>query len=143
MEYLGYIIHKYIQMIEPSIAKIALATIISASFLFGDIYVQAMTAIIMLLTFDTITGVVATYHEGQPITSRRFGRVVLKSIVYLTSISAAYFTDLTVPGSFIQGTMIAFVGMTEFVSILENIGRLGFATPKKLLNQLNNKISNT
>ena len=32
--------------------------------------------------------------------------------------------------------MVAFVGITEFISILENIGRLGYQTPKKLLNQL-------
>lgn len=105
-------------------------------FLFGELYVQALIAVAMLMVFDTILGVAATYSEGMPITSRRFSRVLVKGILYFTAISAGYFADLTVPFDLIQATMIAFVGVTEFISILENVGRMGYETPKKLLNQL-------
>ena len=143
MEYCVYTANKFLQVIDPTVAKVCLAALLSITFFFGNLYTQGLIAIVMLLVFDTVLGVAATYHEQQPITSRKFGRVILKGIIYLSSISAAYFADLTIPYDFIQATMIAFVGMTEFVSVLENIGRLGFSTPKKLLNQLNNRINNT
>jgi phage-related holin len=108
------------------------------TFLFGDFHTQAIIAILMLMIFDTILGVMATYSEGQSITSRKFARVVQKGFVYFMSISAGYFADLTIGWQVIQATMIGFIGVTEFISILENMGRLGYQTPKRLLNQLEN-----
>jgi toxin secretion/phage lysis holin len=112
------------------------AILIAASFLFGGEYHDMLTAIVMLIIFDTILGVLATYHEGKAITSRKFSRVVQKGLVYFSAISAGYFTDITIGWQVIQATMIAFIAVTEFISILENMGRLGYQTPKKLLNQL-------
>lgn len=126
-------------LIEPSIIKVAASLVLFFVFLFGDFHSQGIIAILMLMIFDTILGVAATYSEGQAITSRKFSRVVQKGCIYMMSISAAYFADQTVLSSglqVIQPTMIAFVGVTEFISILENMGRMGYQTPKKLLNQL-------
>lgn len=106
------------------------------SFFFGDFHTQGVVAVAMLMTFDTILGVMATYYEGQPITSRRFARVIQKGIVYFMAMSAGYFADITIGWIVIQSLMIGFIGVTEFISILENMGRMGFQTPKKLLNQL-------
>lgn len=141
MEYLTYIASKFVELFQLSAIKIVTALTLSVAFLFGNLYTDAIIAILMLIMFDTVFGVAATYYEGSPITSRRFGRVVVKGMVYFSSISAAYFADLTIPYDFVQATMIAFVGLTEFISILENIGRMGYETPKKLLNQLNNRVS--
>jgi phage-related holin len=52
------------------------------------------------------------------------------------SISAGYFADITIGWNLIQSVMVGFIGVTEFISILENMGRMGYQTPKKLLNQL-------
>lgn len=114
-----------------------------ASFLFGEVYHDAIVAIVMLMTIDTILGMAAALKENQALTSRRFGRAVVKGIVYLTAVSAGYFADLTIPYNFIQSTMVGFVGVTEFISILENMGRLGYKTPKKLLNQLHERYQDT
>lgn len=141
MEYVSYIVSKFIELFQLTAIKLVTASALSVAFLFGNLYTDAIIAILMLIMFDTVLGVAATYYEGNPITSRRFGRVVVKGMVYFSSISAAYFADLTIPYDFVQATMIAFVGLTEFISILENIGRMGYETPKKLLNQLNNKVS--
>ena len=132
------IANKMIQgIVEPNIAKIVLSVVLSTLFfLFGNLYTEALIAIAMLMIMDTIFGMMAVYVEGGQITSRRFSRVLIKGIVYFSAISAGYFADLTIPLNFIQGTMVAFVGTTEFISILENIGRMGYQTPKKLLNQL-------
>lgn len=137
MTELAYTLQKIQQLIEPSSLKVLAAGILSVGFfMFGHLYTDALIAIVMLMVLDTIFGIAATYHEHGEITSRRFSRAVIKGIVYFSSISAGYFADLTIPFNFIQGTMIAFVGVTEFISILENMGRMGFQTPKKLLNQL-------
>lgn len=125
-------------VIEPSIAKVMASVILGFVFLFGDFHTQGIIAVVMLMTFDTILGLMATYYEGNAITSRKFSRVIQKGIVYLIAISAGYFTDLTIGWSVIQTTMIGFIAVTEFISILENMGRLGYQTPKKLLNQLEN-----
>ena len=90
----------------------------------------------MLMVFDTILGVMATFHENQPITSRKFSRIIQKGAVYFIAISAGFYADTTINFNLIQSTMIGFIGITEFISILENMGRLGYQTPKKLLNQL-------
>jgi len=131
----------YFQDIISTVAEVTALKLIATgaiifSFLFGDFHDQAILAILMLMIFDTILGVMATYHEGKPITSRKFSRVVQKGIVYFMAISAGYFADLTIGWHIIQATMIAFIGVTEFISILENMGRLGYETPKKLLNHL-------
>ena len=137
MSEIAYTFQKTMALIEPSTLKVVSAAVLSvAFFFFGHLYVDALVAIMMLMTFDAITAISATIYEGEPITSRRFSRTLLKAIVYFTAISAGYFADLTIPFDAIQGTMVAFVGATEFISILENIGRMGYETPKKLLNQL-------
>lgn len=125
-----------INTFTPTIAKIAAAVVLFLSFLFGDLYDDAIIAVVMLMLFDTILGVRSAWVEGNAITSRKFSRVVWKGFVYMVSISAAFFLDQTLPFVIAQTTMIAFVATTEFISILENMGRLGYATPKKLLNQL-------
>lgn len=137
MNEIGYTMQKVTQLIEPSVLKIVIASILSLGFfLFGHLYTDALIAICMLMIFDALTAICATVYEGNAITSRRFSRTLLKGIVYFMAISAGYFADLTVPFDIIQGTMVAFVGVTEFISIIENIGRMGYETPKKLLNQL-------
>lgn len=123
-------------VIEPTLIKLIASGILGFVFLFGNFHTQGIIAVLMLMIFDTILGLMATYSEGQAITSRKFSRVVQKSIVYMLAISAGYFTDLTIGWQVVQATMIAFIGVTEFISILENMGRMGYETPKKLLNQL-------
>lgn len=123
-------------VIEPSMLKIATTGALIFTFFFGDFHQLAILAVLMLMIFDTIMGIMATVHEGQAITSRKFSRVVQKGTVYFMAISAGYFADLTIGWAVIQATMIAFIGVTELISILENMGRMGYATPQKLLNQL-------
>lgn len=121
---------------EVTLLKLFASVVVAFLFLFGDFHTQGVIAVLMLMTFDTVLGVQASWYEGKAITSRRFSRVVQKGIIYLMAISAGFFTDITIGWHIVQSTMIAFIGVTEFISILENMGRLGYQTPKKLLNQL-------
>lgn len=135
---LTYAIAKMNTLTEPSVLKVGASGVVSiAFFLYGGLYADALVAILMLMIIDFILAVTAAKRDGEPITSRRMARTLIKGTVYFSAISAGHFADLTIPGDFIQGSMVAFVGVTEFVSILENVGRHGLETPKKLLNQLN------
>ena len=120
----------------PTATKILASSSLFILFLIGPLYHDAIIAVIMLMVIDTILGIAAVVYEGKPITSRRFSRVLHKGTVYLMSISAGHFVDLTMPVPIAQSTMIGFIAVTEFISILENMGRMGYHTPKKLLNQL-------
>tara|TARA_R100001086_G_C11847959_1_gene260625 strand:- start:10054 stop:10482 length:429 start_codon:yes stop_codon:yes gene_type:complete len=133
---LSYLAAKFLELIHVTSLKVFTSATVVVVFMFGDFYNDALLGITILMVMDTILGVSASYVEGTPISSRRFGRAVVKGAIYFMAISAGYFADLTIPFDIIQGTMIAFVGVTEFISILENIGRMGYETPKKLLNQL-------
>lgn len=129
-----------VRLFENFDVKLFVTGVLSVtSFLIGDLYTDAVLAVIMLLIFDTCTGVLAAYIEKQVITSKRFGSSVLKSILYLVAISAGHFVDQSIPGQLAQYSTIAFVAVTEFISIIENIGRMGYKTPQKLLNQLKEK----
>lgn len=136
-EYITYATAKMSALAEPTTLKLGVAGVMSVVlFLFGNLYHDALVAIIMLMAIDFVLAVSAAKRNGDPITSRKASRSLIKGIVYLSAISAGYFADQTVPGAFMQGSMVAFVGVTEFISILENVGRLGYATPRRLLNQL-------
>jgi phage-related holin len=102
---------------------------------------QAMLALLALVTFDFIMGVAASKKAGCPITGRKMAKTPLKIGIYGVLVSSAHLTnmaiDVPIEWFSIQTAMIGFLAATELVSILENSGRLGFAVPKKLLNQLN------
>lgn len=121
---------------EPTLLKVGATLVLLLMFLVGDIHTQGLIAVMMLMVIDTCFGLCASWKEGKAITSRKFSRVVQKGIVYFMAISAGYFADLTIGWTIIQATMIGFIGVTEFISVIENMGRLGYQTPKKLLNQL-------
>ena len=132
-----YIVEKAQSVFEPTALKFYVSSMLTVFFFFfGNLYTEALSAIVMLMVLDAVLGVWASKKEGAAITSTRFADSVKKGIVYFMAISAGYFVDLTVPFDIVQATMVGFVGVTEFISVLENVGRMGYQTPKKLLNQL-------
>lgn len=111
-------------------------------FFFNELYAVGVVAVSMLMVFDALTGILASWQEGKEISSQKFVRSVKKGIVYFISISAGHFVDQTIifeTLKVVEVTMISFVAFTEFVSINENMSRMGYQTPKKLLNQLKAK----
>lgn len=119
--------------------KIAGAALMGAvAFLFGLDHTTAMLSLIALMVFDLITGTIAATFPGQEgISSRRAAKTPLKFGVYLLLVSAAHLADASVyTGIFLQETMIAFLALTELISILENAGKMGIAVPKQLTEKL-------
>lgn len=109
----------------------------SFGFLFGADMNSVLGALITLVTLDFITGLVCAYKQGEQIKSRVALRSAVKLGVYGILVSSAHLTEQAVPGTTFMGQgMIAFLAVTEMISIVENAGKMGFAIPKKLLNQL-------
>jgi phage-related holin len=122
--------------IEQTILKVFVSLVLTFFFFFGNLNTEGVIAVLMLICFDTVLGMMATYSEGNAFTSRKFSRIVQKSTVYFMAISAGYFTDNAIGFALVQATMIGFIAITEMMSVLENMARMGYETPKKLLNQL-------
>ncbi len=107
------------------------------AFFFGASNGSILLMLVSLIAFDLVMGIGAAYAVGQPIESRRALKTATKLAVYLLLISAAYLCESIVPGTTLMDeAMVSFLALTEFISIMENAGRMGFSVPQKLLNQL-------
>lgn len=108
-----------------------------AGFLFGFENFLSLEALLVLIVIDFITGITSAKVSGQPIESRKVAKSAFKIAVYGLLVSAAHLTETIAPGTtFMVETMTTFLALTELISILENAGKLGFAVPKRWLNQL-------
>lgn len=108
----------------------------------GDYLVGAdnhstMGMLAVLIGFDLCTAVMAAHKTGLVIESRKMLKTTVKLLVYAMMVSGAHLTESIVPGAtFLDTTAISFLAITELISILENIGKMGYAIPNKLLNKL-------
>jgi len=108
------------------------------AFHFDTLQTAALQAILMLVVLDMITGIFAAYKTGESIRSRKFFASAVKLSLYLIMISAAHFVEVAVPelSGFTDEAMIAFVALTEIISVIENISKAGYATPQRILETL-------
>lgn len=107
-------------------------------FAFGGDAKTAIFSIGALVIIDAVTGIYAAKKAGEVISSpRAFGSVV-KCLVYLLMISAAHLFEVAVPilGTSATSIIIAFLALTEVISVMENIAKMGYEVPLKLLNTL-------
>jgi len=139
MHYLEQIVSVFISLKHYISSKIFFSGLITLySFFFGINLSMIMLALIALITFDMLTAVIAAYYVGEPIESRKVFKSALKFGIYLILVSAAHLTDSTIFGDIhLEEGMIAFLSITELISVIENAGKMGYVVPKKLLNRLN------
>lgn len=98
---------------------------------------EGMSALMVLIVFDFITAIMAKHKMGEVIESKKALKTVTKIVVYTLFVSASFISERAIPGTtFMDQIAISFLIITELISIMENIGRLGYAIPKKLLNTL-------
>lgn len=111
--------------------------LLTYSFFFGDIEKTIIVAVIALTIFDMITGIMASVKTGHDIKSKRLLNTAIKLFIYMLLISAGQLTESAIGLEIKADEVITFViAITEIISILENASRMGYAIPKKLLNQL-------
>lgn len=106
-------------------------------FSFGTIGFQIVAAVIMLVVIDTITGVVAAYKQKDIISSKRFFDSVVKLLLFPLIIAAASIAQTAIGTNvlFLPQLVAGYLGMHEFLSIVENFGRIGYKIPQKILNR--------
>ena len=84
-----------------------------------------------------ITGVMASVKTGHDIKSKKFLNTAVKLFIYLLLISTGHLTESAIGLEIKADEVItSVIALTEIISILENASRMGYAIPKKLLNQL-------
>lgn len=106
-------------------------------FLFGLGTEKIMLGLMTLIVMDFVTGVFAAKKTGEAIRSRNAVKSAYKIAVYGLLISAGHITEVLVPlTTYIEEAVTTFLALTELISIIENVGKMGFAIPQKLLNQL-------
>lgn len=85
----------------------------------------AMIAVGLLISIDTILGVLAARKNGESVTSKKFGRIITKALVYELLVIASHLTQVylfpIVP--FVNITL-GFLAITEFLSIGENVSKI-------------------
>lgn len=118
--------------------KVPLALLVGFSdFLLGPESHPITLMLVTLIIFDFITAVMVAIRRGEPIESKRALQTVTKIVVYGVFLSASHLTEQIVPGNtFLDETASSFLAITELISVIENVGHLGYAIPKKLLNRL-------
>lgn len=106
-------------------------------FLFGFQSQSIMLGLLVLIAMDFLTALLAAKKLGAPINSRSAVKSAYKVAVYGLLVSAGHITEVIVPFStYIEEAVTTFLALTELISIIENVGKMGFAVPQKLLNQL-------
>ena len=119
--------------------------LVGISFAFNDITNYVVAAIFFLTILDAITALMATKITGVEITSRKFSASIVKMFVYGILVAGGSLVEIVLgfnPG--LNEIMAAFIALREFISIIENLGKMGYVIPKKLLNtvtELENKFT--
>ena len=114
--------------------KAITATLFCAySYLFND--GSVLIPVFTLVIFDSITGVMKAC-KAKELSSQGFVRVAMKFTAYLIMIATAGVLDREFPGQYATTSMKSFLMVTEAISIMENIGALGWPVPLKLLEYL-------
>lgn len=102
---------------------------------------QMVMAAAVLILLDTFTGVTASATTGKPITSAKFGRVVVKLMGYAVAVAVVGLAANTLPGAksaheFLSTILIGSIICTETISIAENLDKMKVPLPKYIVKWL-------
>ncbi len=100
--------------------------------------------VLILVVFDTITGFMHAYHDGE-VSSSGFFRFAPKIVIYIILMATGALLDKLAEGFVVKALTIVstFLAMTEALSILENVSGLGYPIPKTLISILKLARDNT
>ena len=102
-----------------------------ATFCFGG-WDALITALIVLIVIDYITGVLAAGIEGKLNSSIGFKGIAKKVLILMVVALAVQIDNVYPTNGMIRSLVIYFFIANEGLSILENAGRAGLPIPEKL-----------
>lgn len=94
---------------------------------------KAFIAVFALVILDAVVGVARAIKENKFKWSQGFKRSCQKFFVYVIMLLASGVLDIQFPGEYATTTMKSFLMVTESISIMENIGNMGWPVPLKLM----------
>ena len=110
---------------------------VGVAVLLGEDLHRAAGAVTILIVIDTLTAVWAEKKTGEDITYRRFATVMPKILRYgLFLVAAHQVQSLIGFDVYVEDVVVVFLATTEFISIAENLAKLGMPVPAKLLNKI-------
>jgi toxin secretion/phage lysis holin len=124
---------------HPTVIKtIWTVAYICATFLFDINQSVQLISLFILVLLDFVSGVSASVYTKEPIRSSKIKHTAIKLTAYFAVIAGAHLAENGLSHYFavLDETVTAFFLLTELVSLLENIGRLGVDTPKGLIQKL-------
>lgn len=136
---LEYIKYTLIVALHPSVFKSIFSFFfVVFSFLFDVNQASSLLALFILILLDFVSGVAAARFNDQPIRSSKIKHTAIKITAYFAVISGAHLVEHGLSNflGILDETVIAFFLLTELISLLENVGKMGIDTPKKLINKL-------
>jgi len=106
-------------------------------FSYGTIGFKIVVAVILLIIIDTITGVIGAYKQNEQISSKRFFDSIVKLLLFPMIIAAASVTETAIGTQILVLPQIVagYLAVHEFLSIIENFGRIGYKIPQRILNK--------
>lgn len=146
MSYLEYFkIKDAMELINRLFDAVVIKTIASMLFIFlsfgfDSLQHKALIALFMLMWADCFSAIWAAYKSGDSIKSAKIFRTPVKIVIYFGLVYFAHITEYGLPAmlGILDETVIAFCVVTELISIMENINKMGYPVPTKLLSKLIN-----
>lgn len=103
---------------------------------------------LILLAVEFGTGVLASIREGKKIESRRFGRFIVKVMVYTSMIGVSNIMGKAVVSNkfnymyeLIHWVIIHLITIQLIISVFENMSRLGFQESSRVFKKINGYLS--
>lgn len=100
-----------------------------------------VVALFVLVVFDFISGLlVAIYKHGEVITSKKTVITPIKFAIFFMAFGGARMVEIATNDMlpFIDETVIGIIAFNEFWSMMENMAKLGFNFPKRVIEELSN-----
>lgn len=136
---LSYMKSIIISAFSPTLWKTVLAICyVFYMFSFDVSKSSSYVSLLILIGLDFVTSLWAAKITGQPIRSSKIGNTGVKVFAYFAVICGAFQVErgLISQISVLDETVLAFFMARELISLIENVGRMGYAVPQKVLNQL-------
>jgi toxin secretion/phage lysis holin len=105
------------------------------TFFYGPEY-MVLTALLVFMTIDYITGILAAVISGVGLSSSFGFKGLLKKFATLCVIAVTHHIDLLLGTSMAMLGAVYFYSALELISIVENCGKMGVPLPKGLKNSI-------
>ena len=111
------------------------------TFLYAGLSSDALVSLLILIVLDFILGVWEAKKHKKMIESSKAYKTPVKILVYFAMIASGHLVENGLPQTlkYIDDTILVFLLLTEFLSILKHFSNLGYETPTRLINNLTEK----